>query len=286
VVAEFATDFPQEYTKWHTESNSIVVLSTKTEQELYAFRDKLKKKGLKYSEFVEPDIGWVLTSLAIVPCEQAKKLCSNLPLAGKKNDPNGQERLNKTFDIVDATMECEQIKGLSVLDHGLMVRDYLFDLIGFLRDGKGYSKQWRFPEWLFSHSKDIANSLLDDYTLEKYTIFHDCGKPFCKTVDQDGKTHFPNHAEKSYEVWKSISDDKQVAELIRNDMFVHTMKAENVPEFCQKKEAVSLLLTGLAEVHANAHMFGGLNSDSFKIKWKQLDKRGRAICKFLFEGNK
>jgi hypothetical protein len=286
VVAEFASDYPQEYSKWHKESNSIVVVAAKDERELYAFREKLSKKGLKYSEFLEPDIGWSLTALAIVPCEQAKKVCSNFPLAGKKNHPNGQEILNKTFDVVDAMMNCEQTKGMSVLDHGVMVKDYLFDLVGFLRDGKEYSKQWRFPEWLFNHSKDIVNSLLDDYTLEKYAIFHDCGKPACKVTDQEGKAHFPNHAEKSYEVWNLISEDKQVAELILHDMDIHTIKAEELPQFCKKKEAVSHLLVGLAEVHANAHMFGGLNSDSFKIKWKQLDKRGKAICKLLFEESK
>lgn len=50
-------------------------------------------------------------------------------------------------------------------------------------------------------------------------------------------------------------------------------------EFAGRPHAVALLLTGLAEVHANASMFGGIESTSFKIKWKNLDKRGRAIAK-------
>jgi peptidyl-tRNA hydrolase len=41
-------------------------------------------------------------------------------------------------------------------------------------------------------------------------------------------------------------------------------------------------LAGLAEVHSNAKMFGGLASDSFKIKWSQINKRGKAVCKLLF----
>ena len=44
---------------------------------------------------------------------------------------------------------------------------------------------------------------------------------------------------------------------------------------------MSLLLAGLAEIHSNAEMFGGLDSVSFKIKWKQINKRGKAICKLL-----
>jgi hypothetical protein len=33
----------------------------------------------------------------------------------------------------------------------------------------------------------------------------------------------------------------------------------------------------MAEVHSNAQMFGGENSDSFKIKAKHLEKRGRQV---------
>ena len=64
-------------------------------------------------------------------------------------------------------------------------------------------------------------------------------------------------------------------------MFVHTMSAADIPEFVKKPEAVSLLFTALAEVHANAELFGGIESTSFKIKWKHIDKRGCAINKLL-----
>ncbi len=33
----------------------------------------------------------------------------------------------------------------------------------------------------------------------------------------------------------------------------------------------------MAEVHSNAAMFGGTDSDSFKIKAKHLNKRGRQV---------
>jgi hypothetical protein len=41
----------------------------------------------------------------------------------------------------------------------------------------------------------------------------------------------------------------------------------------------------LCEIHANADMFGGINSTSFKIKFKQINKRGKAIINFLKEKN-
>ena len=61
------------------------------------------------------------------------------------------------------------------------------------------------------------------------------------------------------------------------DMDIHLLKAVGVEEFASRPEAATLLLTGLAEVHSNAAMFGGISSTSFKIKWKQIDRRGKAI---------
>jgi len=64
-------------------------------------------------------------------------------------------------------------------------------------------------------------------------------------------------------------------------MEIHLLKDAGVPAFAARPQAIALLLTGLAEIHANADMFGGIDNDSFKIKWKQIDKRGRAILKIL-----
>lgn len=64
------------------------------------------------------------------------------------------------------------------------------------------------------------------------------------------------------------------------------MKAANIPDFLGTSNqelsiAISLLITGLSEIHANASMFGGIESTSFKIKYKQIDSRGKAILKQL-----
>jgi hypothetical protein len=44
---------------------------------------------------------------------------------------------------------------------------------------------------------------------------------------------------------------------------------------------LTLLVTSLCELHSNASMFGGIESTSFKIKYKQLDKRGNQVLKLL-----
>lgn len=123
---------------------------------------------------------------------------------------------------------------------------------------------------------------MDDETLKAYTLYHDCGKPDCKE-EVDGKVRFPNHAEVSARVFNSETNSLYpiIENLIRMDMVVHTMKAEDIPEFIKHPEAVSLLYTALAEVHANAELFGGIESTSFKIKYKHIDKRGAAIFRHL-----
>lgn len=63
-------------------------------------------------------------------------------------------------------------------------------------------------------------------------------------------------------------------------MFFHTCSAKDLEETDLTTEQLSaLLLTSLAEIHANAEMFGGVESTSFKSKYKQIDRRGKKFCK-------
>jgi hypothetical protein len=176
---------------------------------------------------------------------------------------------------------CEQTKGVSVLDHGISVKNYLFDLINHLRTGDELKYDWILPDWLLPNKDLILSSLPDDDTLKLYTKYHDCGKPFCLTIDDDGKRHFPNHAEVSYQIFKQISNNAVAAELIRHDMDIHLLKSDGVDEFCKNPFALTLLLTGLSEIHSNAQMFGGIDSLSFKIKWKSINQRGKQILNKL-----
>lgn len=176
---------------------------------------------------------------------------------------------------------CFQSQNQTIYQHGESVHNKMFQLIGMLKTGD-FKNNWRLPEWFVEYRQQILNSLLDEEIIEEYTLFHDCGKPYCKTLDENGKQHFPNHAEASYQIWMDAGGNRQAAKLMRMDMMIHQLKALEIDEFIKHPEAITLLLTGLAEVHANGEMFGGFDSDSFKIKWKQINKRGGAICKKLF----
>lgn len=107
------------------------------------------------------------------------------------------------------------------------------------------------------------------------------GKPACRVVDDEGRQHFPDHAAVSARVWREAGGCEEVAHLIASDMDVHLLKAEGVEAFAARREAIALLLTGLSEVTANASMFGGIESTSFKIKFKNIEKRGRAVVKAI-----
>jgi len=197
--------------------------------------------------------------------------------------------MNKESIVVDMK-NCPQTQNQSVYDHGISVNQYFWNLHSILTNGDD-SSEWRIPSWLSAHKDRIVENLLSAEIINDYTIFHDCGKPYCRTVDEDGRQHFPYHAQVSHDTWLEMSEDMQVARLILFDMDIHLMKNDDVPIFCAKttlEEACTLLLVSLSELHSNASMFGkeGTKSTSFKIKFKQIEKRGKAICKTLFEGDK
>ncbi|WP_415913190.1 hypothetical protein [Neptuniibacter sp. QD37_11] len=176
-------------------------------------------------------------------------------------------------------MQCEQTEGLSVLEHGFQVARYYNDLLKMLSDKEHTSHyEWKLPEW--ADDPFIIASLLPLKDVLTYQIYHDCGKPLCFELDEQGRRHFPNHAEVSYQLWCSLNPDDDVAWLIRHDMDIHLARAVDAESIAYTKFWATQLLTGLAELHANAAMFGGIESTSFKIKYKNLNKMGKRILSY------
>jgi hypothetical protein len=175
--------------------------------------------------------------------------------------------------------ECEQTEGMSVLEHGEMVHEFYKDLEAHILKSKPLKHDWRLPAWIYEPA--LWDARLSDNTVQMYQIFHDCGKVVCREVDQDGKAHFPNHAQASARTWLEVGGCAIEARLMGMDMDIHLLKAEGLPEFCARPESATLLLTGLCEIHANASMFGGIESNSFKMKWKNIDRRGKQIAAHL-----
>lgn len=179
---------------------------------------------------------------------------------------------------------CYQSAGQDMLQHGDAVAAQFDVLVAYLEGTAPLPADWRLPAWLDAATGKLLLAMLPDReTLRLYHRYHDCGKPRCRTVDAEGRQHFPDHARLSREVWLAHGGAPAVADLIGMDMDLHLLKAEGVPEFARRPQAAALLLTGLAEIHANAAMFGGPDSTSFKIKLKHIERRGKPITQLLKE---
>ncbi len=192
--------------------------------------------------------------------------------------------MSTVLNLVRDMTACSQTTGMSVYQHGQSVHSYYKDLINHLTTGDPLKFEWVVPDWVYTHRTFLITNQYCGKTMKFYQILHDCGKPACHVVDGEGRSHFPDHANISSEVYGRLTNsDPTVQSLIAQDMRVHTMKAADVLEFCGQdaRTICSLLLTSLAEVHSNASMFGGVQSTSFKIKNKQITKRGRACLKIL-----
>jgi hypothetical protein len=137
------------------------------------------------------------------------------------------------------------------------------------------------PEWLKEFGGRLAQRQPPLKTMREYLIFHDCGKPFCiQSAPGGGGYQFPGHAQRSSEVWEQLEGSPDAVFLMARDMVVHTMSAEDVPEFSREPLAPALLFAAVAELEANADMiFGGKGTPSYKSKLKQVNRRAQALCK-------
>lgn len=83
-MAELAYDCPRNvFNDWAENSEYLVVLAAKDEQELLQMSDKLHQEKITAYKFFEPDLDDELTAIAISPIdsERASRLLSCFPLA-------------------------------------------------------------------------------------------------------------------------------------------------------------------------------------------------------------
>lgn len=173
-------------------------------------------------------------------------------------------------------MTCEQSSGQTILQHGESVAATFKEIAS----GSG---DYFIPDFVRENLQFLLDRCPSADILETYHIFHDCGKPECLTIDENGKRHFPCHAMVSARTWLVAGGDQYIGRLIEHDMDMHTLKAADIPEYRHMDIAPALLLTAWAELNSNARMFGGIESTSFKIKAKSLTKVSRAIIARLKE---
>lgn len=181
--------------------------------------------------------------------------------------------------LLTAMRQCGQTTDTNVLQHGVNVYKYFLDLKSHVLQGSELKYKWKAPEWIYSKELWDAIDDIGNNVIRSYIVFHDCGKPFCLTIDEDGRRHFPNHAEMSSKVWSDIHGEGAVSDLMGMDMLIHTIKDADIDEFKKNPYWPILVIVGLCEIHSNASMFGGIESSSFKSKYKQIDRRAKALLR-------
>ena len=178
------------------------------------------------------------------------------------------------YTLNEKMRDCKQTEVMSILEHGVDVNKKYQEIVKILKGGM--ENIYCLPEQLFELFQMFP--LLEDRIINHYQIYHDCGKPLCKIVDEEGRQHFPDHSKVSYEQFKLIFPDKDVeAFMVLHDMDFHTLCADDLKGLAISHCGFSLYLTAWAELISNALMFGGFDSTSYKIKRKKLVRNLKAF---------
>lgn len=188
------------------------------------------------------------------------------------------ESMKNTWQVVDRQ---------SVYDHCLSVQSRAMELLDHL-DGLEMQSKWVLPPWWEKYRSILKLHLCHREEIKRYTFYHDCGKPL--VAERSGsKMVFKGHEYFSSAVYSSfLKRDRRVIRMIAQDMDLHRSRAEDIPDLISRKEIITLLFVAICEVHSNAELFGGFDSDSFRIKLKKIYSRGKAILehKTLVSGNR
>ena len=170
---------------------------------------------------------------------------------------------------------CEQAPGLNMLQHGQQVHNEYLKLNEQLNSNTIKCKELEAFWQRFKHAIPPSS------VLEKYHTYHDCGKPLCLEISADGKRRFPNHAKLSAKQYSIIFPaDKFTSILIEHDMDFHTCKGDDLNDLLKNPIAPILYITAWAEINANAQMFGGFDSESYKIKRSRLIQSGKKLLNY------
>ena len=179
---------------------------------------------------------------------------------------------------------CKQNDLQTIFDHGLSVLLHQQDLIDYIIKDNILNYKWNLPKWFDKNFINLSKKILLNSKLGKirtYAFYHDCGKPYCFSLDENKKPHFVNHEHISYNKWMELNGDEFIGDLIKYDMVLHKSSPKDVTNIFKnlsEEKWIILIITSLSELHANSTMFGGIEHINFKIKLKKFSKN---VCKLL-----
>ena len=165
----------------------------------------------------------------------------------------------------------EQTQGMNMLEHGQRVHDSYVQLWGGLTASEFELDEPGLQAWFDRIRDTMSETLLSPDDLRAYHVYHDCGKHLVLCTDETGRRHFPDHAAASAVQYQAIfPSHHRTRDLIAHDMDFHTIRGDDLRVLWTHPLAATLYLTAWAEIRANATMFGGFQSESYKIKRSRL----------------
>lgn len=170
-------------------------------------------------------------------------------------------------DIIEAMRNTFQYKDHCMIKHGESVK-YYYDAL--LEHFEEWDIQFSFPDYIYDLYEETKDKLLPIEIVHEYQIYHDCGKPFSKVVDENGRVHYPDHARVSSNLWRQAGGNEIACALIFMDMDFHTLRGDDLMTLWRHPYAPTLYFTALAELYANFELLNSTNPDGFKIKQKRL----------------
>ena len=80
----YAQAHPQECHDWFRDSQVLVVVAVPDEEALHHLAAQAKSRGISHAIWREPDLGHEATAVVLSPTHASRRLCANLPLAGRE----------------------------------------------------------------------------------------------------------------------------------------------------------------------------------------------------------
>ena len=108
----------------------------------------------------------------------------------------------------------------------------LFKLIPELEMCKGFDQhsKWHNKD-VYEHTLDVVDFCPKDLTISLAGLFHDIGKIYTLTIDENGEGHFPNHWIKSKEIFKKFAYENYLSSKMTYDVasliYYHDLRITN-----------------------------------------------------------
>ena len=113
--------------------------------------------------------------------------------------------------------------------------DHIFSLIPSLQLCKGFKQNnhWHIYD-VYDNILHVVDGVPNVLILRLAALFHDVGKPFTYTEDENGVGHFYNHWKKSQEIFLEFSKkynlEEELNEKVSKLIFYHDLQFEKLSE--------------------------------------------------------